>query len=368
MKVTKIVITGGPCAGKTTGLSYLEQELTKLGYKIVFICESATEIILSGLNRGAFKSNLDFEKNIISLQLEKEKLYMDYLKSLPNEKVLLVCDRGVMDCKSYMSTEEFNQALLDLNETEIQLRDNYDAVFHLTTAAKGAPQAYTRLNNQARFETLEQAIESDTKTINAWTGHPLLIVIDNSTDFENKLKRLVKEICSFLGEPIPLEIERKFLIQKPDIEVLENLSNCQRVDIVQTYLYSKENEETRIRQRGKEGSYIYTITTKQRRSDTTRQETEKRITEKEYLTLLNNADTTLHQVKKSRYCIMDNNRYYEIDIYPFSKTTAICEIELNNENEIIEFPKYIEVIKEVTTNHEFSNRAIAEKIPEDLLN
>ena len=63
MKISKIVITGGPCAGKTTGLSYLEQELTKIGYKVVFLNESATELILNGLSRGAFNSNLDFEKN-----------------------------------------------------------------------------------------------------------------------------------------------------------------------------------------------------------------------------------------------------------------------------------------------------------------
>ena len=37
MGFSKIVITGGPCAGKTTGLSYVERELTKLGYKVVFL-------------------------------------------------------------------------------------------------------------------------------------------------------------------------------------------------------------------------------------------------------------------------------------------------------------------------------------------
>lgn len=368
MKITKIVITGGPCAGKTTGLSYLEQELNNIGYKVVFINESATELILNGLGRGAFNSNLEFEKNIISLQLAKEKLYMEYCENLPYENIVLVCDRGVMDCKSYMTQQEFKQALTELKLDEIQLRDNYDAVFHLTTAAKGVPEAYTTANNQARFENLQEAINADDRTINSWTGHPHFRIIDNSTDFENKLKRLVKEICSFLGIPKPLEIERKFLIQKPSFDLLESLPNCQKVDIVQTYLTSKVDEETRIRQRGKEGSYIYTQTTKKQITNTIRQETEKRITEKEYLTLLNNADINLHQVKKSRFCIMDNNRYYEIDVYPFSKSTAICEIELCDENEQIIFPAYIKVIKEVTDDKSYSNRTLAEKIPSDLLN
>ena len=45
MKTTKIVITGGPCAGKTTGLSYLEQQLSKMGYKVVFLNETPTELM-----------------------------------------------------------------------------------------------------------------------------------------------------------------------------------------------------------------------------------------------------------------------------------------------------------------------------------
>ena len=366
MEIKKIVITGGPCAGKTTGMSYLEQELSKMGYKVVFLNESATEIILSGLGPNANKTNLDFERNIIQLQVEKEKLYMEFCKNLPNDKVLLVCDRGVMDCKCYMTDYEFNKALSQLNLDKIQVRDTYDAVFHLVTAAKGAEHAYTLANNEARYENIEQAIESDTKTMNAWTGHPHFRAIDNSTDFENKMKRLVKEICSFLGLPKPLEIEHKFLIKKPDLSLLESLNNCQKVDIIQTYLNSNTDEEVRIRQRGEMGSYIYTLTTKKKVKSATRQETEKRITQKEYLSLLNDADINLHQIKKTRYCLMHNNRYYEIDVYPFSTNTAICEIELTDENEQIELPEFISIIKDVTNGKKYSNRALAEKIPTDL--
>ena len=136
----KIVITGGPCGGKTTGLSYIEQELTKIGYKVVFLNESATEIILNGLTFGECKNIIEFEYNIMKLQLEKEKLYEKFCKSLPQPKVILVCDRGIMDCKSYIDDEGFNILLERLKSDEIQLRDNYDAVFHLVTSAKGAEE------------------------------------------------------------------------------------------------------------------------------------------------------------------------------------------------------------------------------------
>jgi thymidylate kinase len=49
MSIEKIVITGGPCAGKSTALSRIQKELTQLGYKVLFVSESATEFITNGL-------------------------------------------------------------------------------------------------------------------------------------------------------------------------------------------------------------------------------------------------------------------------------------------------------------------------------
>ena len=366
MKIYKIALTGGPCGGKTTGLSFIEREFTKMGYKVVIIPESATEIILSGLNKSAFTTNYLFEKNILNLQIAKEHLYFDACSKLPNEKVLLVCDRGVMDCKSFMTDEEFNNYLLENRMNEISLRDNYDAVFHLLTAAKGAEQFYTLENNQARSETIEQARVNDTKTIEAWTGHPHFRIIDNSSNFEGKMKRLIKEICAVLGEPEPHEIERKFLIEMPNTKFLNNLPNCKNINIVQTYLKSQENKETRVRQRGKDGNFIYTITTKTQISPIERVEFEKRITEREYLNYLTQADPNIRQINKTRYCLVENNKYFEIDIYPFSTSTAICEIELLDKTEEFTIPTYLKVIKEVTSDKRFSNYSFAKQIPEEM--
>lgn len=364
MKITKIAITGGPCAGKTTGLSFIEREFTKIGYKVIIINESATELILGGFGANAFNDNYKFEKNILGLQLEKEKYYYEACKKLPDEKVLLVCDRGAMDCKPYLTEQEFAKQLEELNVSEVEVRDSYEAVFHLVTAAKGAEDFYSKDNNKARREDLNQAITMDDKTIESWTGHPHLRIIDNSTNFEGKLKRLVKEICICLGEPEPMEIERKFLIEKPDINYLKGLKNCKDVDIMQTYLTSQD--ETRVRQRGKDGSYIYTITTKKYISPTKRVEFERRISEKEYLTYLTMADTSIRQIRKKRFCLVYKNRYFEIDIYPFANNRAICEIELAEENEQIEMPKFIKVIKEVSDDKNYSNHSFAKSIPSDM--
>ena len=64
------------------------------------------------------------------------------------------------------------------------------------------------------------------------------------------MKRLIAEISPFFGEPEPFEIERKFLIEYPNIKELEQNPNCRRVEIIQTYLHSGAGDEVRVRQRG----------------------------------------------------------------------------------------------------------------------
>ena len=360
VKITKIVITGGPSAGKTTGLSWIQNEFTKLGYTVLFVPETATELISGGVTPWGCGSNLDYQKCQMRLQLEKERLFEQAAKTMKTEKVLIVCDRGTMDNRAYMNELEFSQVLNEVGSDEIQLRDSYDAVFHMVTAAKGAEKFYTTENNSARTETVEQAAALDDNLIAAWTGHPHLRVIDNSTNFEDKLKRLIAEIRSFLGEPEPMEIERKFLIEYPDIKWLESLPNCRKVDIIQTYLVSGNGDELRVRQRGENGSYICFKTRKRLIDGMKRIELEERLSQEEYMRLLMEADPTKRPIRKTRYCLTWDNQYFEIDVYPFWKDRAVAEIELSDENTPIRFPKELKVIREVTDDPAYKNAALAE--------
>ena len=364
-QITKIVITGGPCAGKSTALSKLEKHFSGLGYRVIFVNEAATELIQNGIKPQIGK-NTDFQNIILRTQRNKEQLYREWVSRLGDDKVLLVCDRGALDNKAYMTEDEFSLVLSELQASEIELRDNYDAVFHLITAANGAEKFYTTANNQARTESIPKAIELDNKLIAAWTGNPHLRVIDNSMDFEVKMQRLVAEIAGFLGEPVPYEIERKFLIRLPDLSMLERLPNCSKVDIIQTYLHSaKSDEEIRVRQRGRDGQYIFTETIKKRVSSIKRIETERRLTQAEYLLLLMSADTSLRQVRKTRYCLSFSNQYLEIDIYPFWQRQAILEVELSDESKEIVFPEFIEIMREVSCDEAYGNRSLAENVPDE---
>ena len=360
--VHKIVITGGPCAGKSTALSRIQKHFSQLDYNVVFVPETATELITSGVTPWNCGSGLDFQKCQLRFQLEKERIFDFAAGTMDCEKLLIVCDRGMIDNKVYMTQEEFEGIITSLGQNELELRDGYDAVFHLVTAAKGAQEFYTTGNNTARTETVEQAAELDDKLIAAWTGHPHLRVIDNSTDFEGKISRLIAEIAFFLGEPEPLEIERKFLIEYPELSLLTSIESCRRVEIIQTYLKPSDGQELRVRQRGENGHFIYFETIKRSITGMKRVEIERRLTKDEYLALLMDADTSKRQIRKDRYCLMYKNRDFEIDVYPFWNDRAIAEIELSHEDEEFEFPEFINVIKEVTDDKAYRNYSLATDI------
>lgn len=358
-EIIKIVITGGPCAGKSTAMSWVQNAFTQMGYTVLFVSETATELITGGVAPWTCGTNSEYQQCQMKLQIEKEKIFCEVAATMSTDKVLIVCDRGALDNKAYMDALEFLSVLKAIGINEVELRDNYDAVFHLVTAAKGAVEFYTTANNSARTETVEEAAEMDDKLISAWTGHPHFRVIDNTSDFEGKMRRLISEISSFLGEPEPLEIERKYLIEYPDIEWLENAPNCQRIEIIQTYLKSDADEEVRVRQRGINGNYIYFKTIKKKVSDIKRVEVEKRLSQAEYLALLMEADTSKRQIRKTRYCLTYKGQYFEIDVYPFWNDKAIAEIELSDENAEIIFPKQIKIIKEVTEDEFYKNASLA---------
>ena len=66
--ITKIVLTGGPSAGKTTGQSWIQNSFTKLGYAVLFVPETATELMSGGVKPAFFRSALEFQRAILRLQ------------------------------------------------------------------------------------------------------------------------------------------------------------------------------------------------------------------------------------------------------------------------------------------------------------
>ena len=198
MNITKIVITGGPCAGKTEAMGLIKETFTKKGYTVLFIPETATELIPGGVCPWTCGTNLDYQICQCRLQAFKEEIFDTAIKTMPQENFLLVCDRGMFDNRAYMTQEEFEICLSKLNTTEEEVYAQYDAIFHLETVAKDYPQFYTLDNNEARYETAEEAAALDDRLYQAWSNHPNHVVIKNSEDVNEKMNILLNEISKFL--------------------------------------------------------------------------------------------------------------------------------------------------------------------------
>ena len=234
----KIVLTGGPCGGKSTSMAKLESTLNARGYKVLILPETATELILNGIHPSENISMDRFQDFVLSKQISKEKLYDEVAKQFDTDKLVILYDRGIGDQLAYISTdalkEKINKHKIDLNNAV----NRYDLVLHLTTAADGT-DAYEwkgseTCGNMARSESPEEAIQKDRLTLNGWinAGCEHVKVIDNSTDFDGKISRILEEVFSLLGEPTPCEIERKYLIKKPSLEVLNKLNSCSKSNII----------------------------------------------------------------------------------------------------------------------------------------
>lgn len=154
-----------------------------------------------------------------------------------------------------------------------------------------------------------------------------------------------------------LEIERKFLVEFPDIKKLDVR---RKISIVQTYLHRGKNDsQRRVRRLEENETVSYTYTEKVFISPTIREETEYEISRGEYEKLLSEADKELIPVDKVRFCFNYKDQLFELDTYHFSDKLAIMELELDSPEQAIDFPGSVRVIKDVTADSRYSNASLS---------
>lgn len=155
-----------------------------------------------------------------------------------------------------------------------------------------------------------------------------------------------------------LEIERKFLIEYPDCNFLLSLEKLRVLNMTQTYLL----DDSRIRAIEENGETTYIKTVKKHITELVREEREWEISEEEYFSLLKNKKQGTNTIEKTRYAVEIGGTVYEIDVFGFWNDRAFLEIELEDENQQIEIPDFIKVIKEVTFDSRYKNYSLAKEI------
>ena len=186
MKITKIVLTGGPGSGKTTMIEALKSNLKEKGYKVIVVNETARELAGEGMaTMGDEDYVLEFQDLVLKTQVAKEKSIENFCKNAYFEDVVILYDRGTLDNKAYLKNEEdFDNLLTKNNLKEIELYDKYNLVINLKSAANLGEEFYK--NDEVRKERNNEAILLDYKTTNAWVLSPNLKIIEPTVDIEEK--------------------------------------------------------------------------------------------------------------------------------------------------------------------------------------
>lgn len=355
-------MTGGPCAGKTTALVKITEYFSGFGYKVFNVPEVPTIYSTAGWNYLTPNRDLYYqgERAILETQLALEDQFMR-LAEVCARPVLIVCDRGTMDISAYIKPEEWEEITAMAGTNSNELRERYDAVLHLVSAADGAEQYYTTATNATRYEKaneegLQLARELDKKVIRAWMGHPHLRVINNHDNFDNKLNRVLNEISKVVGLPQPVHDERIFRV-----EITGEIPESNESEITQTYLVAEPGCEVRLRRREFQGGKVINVhRTKKRISETDVIETERRINNNLYEQMLQQADPYRCTIKKRRQSFIWKGQFFEIDTFlePVNDL-VMMETKGISEQETINFPPFIKVLEDVTGNSKYLNYNIA---------
>lgn len=186
---SKIVLTGGPGAGKTAVLELLRLSLCR---HVVILPEAAGILFNDGFPRDDIPDvRRAAQRAIYHVQTELERA-MD-----AKAPAALLCDRGVVDGVAYWpGPGDFFAAV---GTTRAEALGRYDAVIHLRVPAE--TNGYGR-SNPYRIESAAVARVIDDRIIEAWHGHPRVIVVEATNDFFTKaaealrlLQRELPECC-----------------------------------------------------------------------------------------------------------------------------------------------------------------------------
>jgi predicted ATPase len=198
----RVVMTGGPCGGKSTSLKLLTEALTARGFGVYTTPEVPTILINGGCAYPGPEGPATevFESQLISLQMQLENTFTS-IAAHSGKPSVIIFDRGINDAAAYLDPKVWDK-ILKLNHWDAATIDKrYDAVLHLVTAADGAEAFYTHANNAARRESPEEAREVDAKLRKAWSEHPHVKVIGNTEGgFDQKMKNSIDAIVELLDK------------------------------------------------------------------------------------------------------------------------------------------------------------------------
>lgn len=173
----RIVITGGPGAGKTAVLELIRKAMCK---HVHVLPESAGILFRGGFPRSP-RLQRPVQRAIFHVQCELEATVS------AEDYAIVLCDRGTIDGLAYWpGPDDMLQALGTTIEAQ---QARYHAVIHLRTPPDGAGYNF---DNPLRIESPHEAAVIDEKIAQAWQHHPRRFEVPATTDFIVKATRAIE--------------------------------------------------------------------------------------------------------------------------------------------------------------------------------
>lgn len=332
MEIKKIVLTGGPCAGKTKVINAVSQELMEEGYYVINVAETATELISGKVFPAEDREHtLMFQDFIYRLQNEKEKIREEYAEHIANNNsdlvrgkkgIIIIYDRAIMDNRAYLEHEDYNNLLQKHNCNEIQTIDKYDLVIDLISLATLKPELYEL--DGIRYETVEEAAKRDELTSGAWLLHRNLKIIKPTDTIEEKVKLVSNYIHDLLNKRnISNTISCE--INKDDLDLSGcNNDNSRKIRIKSIYYPKDQNSNFVLSKREYNGHISYIRDDYSEKNNTIES---KPISYEEYMnTIKNNKESKI--VEKEVLSIIYQGSKY--DIIDNGSKSLVVETELDN--------------------------------------
>lgn len=346
-----IVLTGGPCGGKSTLSAELVEDLEILGWKAIVCNEVATELILSGIRPWEIPTR-DFQSYVFQRMFVKEETSASAANFL-GDKVVVICDRALPDNLAYMPEEMYAELLEEYDLTPVTVLERYHTVVHLVTAAYGAVEHYTVENNEARSEKpteegLNLARKLDDACMDAYTGHPDFHIIPNRKGQSFKSKIAMAKACIFQSLGIKETNKKVFLVKHPSYEELQNHISGSEVEIVYNFIRSTDPSiKRRITKRGNGTACVYYYA--ELYANDFSLKLERQISFDEYSMHLMDRETVL-PVK--RICFTNEYDYCSLERLPHMKDVGILTV--NSSSEEITLPDWVEVVEDISHNPAFA--------------
>lgn len=204
----RVVLTGGPGAGKTAILELIRQSFCE---HVKILPESASIVFGGGFPRGeADLMRKAAQRAIFYVQRELEAA------ADAGNPAIVLCDRGTVDGGAYWPGGEDLWASVGTTVEE-QLR-RYDAVIHLRTPT-GA-DGYNH-QNPLRVESAIEAAAIDARVARAWERHPRRVIVEASSEFLDKAARALELLRGELPECCRHHVVPVLDERKPDTEGLD---------------------------------------------------------------------------------------------------------------------------------------------------